>query len=98
MLPEALPLACPEVLTPRQLEGVPFVSLYREHMTHAQLAEALRAAGCHWNVVAEAQYFAICCAFAATGEVVSISHPVTAHFYRGRGSQFLLGHGLNAPR
>jgi DNA-binding transcriptional LysR family regulator len=85
VLSERHPLACHDVLTPQLLDGVPFVSLYREHMTYGQIASSFKAAGSHWNVVAETQYFATCCAFAAHGPCVSIAHPVTAHFYRNRG-------------
>ena len=85
VLSEHHPLASHEILTPEHLDGVPFASLYQGHMTYGQIASAFKDAGAHWNVIAEAQYFASCCSFASLGECVSIVHPVTAYFYRDRG-------------
>ena len=85
VLSDRHPLAAHAVLTPQLLSGDPFVSLYREHMTYGQIAHSFKAAGSHWNVVAETQYFASCCAFAALGDHVSIVHPITAQYHRDRG-------------
>ena len=85
VLSESHPLAKHKTLTPKHLDGVPFATLYQEHMTYGQVAAAFAEAGANLNIVAETQYFASCCALALLGDCVSIVHPVTSHFYRDRG-------------
>lgn len=85
VLSESHPLAKHKTLTPKHLDGVPFATLYQEHMTYGQVVAAFADAGANLNIVAETQYFASCCALALLGECVSIVHPVTSHFYRDRG-------------
>lgn len=85
VLSERHPLAKHKTLTPKHLDGVPFATLYQEHMTYGQIASAFADVGADLNVVAETQYFASCCALVLQGECVSIVHPVTSYFYRGKG-------------
>ncbi len=85
VLPEGHALAERETLTPADLDNLPFISLFGEHIIHYQVARAFAAANAHWNVVAETRFFATNCAFAALGTGVSIVDPITASDYAGRG-------------
>lgn len=73
------PLASEQVLTPGTLDGLPFVSLFREHTTYRQLAMAFSQAKKHWNVTLESEYFETACSAAASGVGIAIVDPVTAH-------------------
>lgn len=84
-VPSGHPLTQNEVLTPRDLDGVPFISLYREHMTYYRLARLFAEADADWNVVAETQFFATCCAFVANRAGVALVDPFTAAYYEGKG-------------
>lgn len=85
VLPAAHPLARKTVITPRHLDGTPFIALFNEHITYFRIANAFAAANAHWKVVAETRFFASCCAFVAYGAGVTIVDPITAAEYAQRG-------------
>ena len=73
------PMTKYNVLTPRELDGVPFVALFRDHMTTYQLARAFSGAKAHWNVILEAQYFASLIEFVKSGSAVALVDPINGH-------------------
>jgi DNA-binding transcriptional LysR family regulator len=77
------PLACKEVITPTDLDKVAFISLFRDHATHHQLASAFSAHGTHWKVVAEVEYFATVCELVAAGCGVGLVDPVVSMPFTG---------------
>ncbi len=85
VMPEKHPLARKQVITPSDLNEVPFISLNRDHMTYFRIAKAFEDAGAKLNVRAEVQLFAPACAMVAAGGGVSIVDPVSAKVYAGRG-------------
>lgn len=84
-VPTGHPLARKPVITPKDLDGVPFIALFREHMTYYRLARAFAEVDAHWNVVAETQFFPTCCAFVSYGAGVALVDPFTASVYEDRG-------------
>jgi DNA-binding transcriptional LysR family regulator len=83
ILPTDHPLADREVITPKDLDNVPFVTLFRDHSTHHQLATAFSSYGASWNVVAEVQYFASVCELVAAGCGVGLVDPVVSSPFTG---------------
>ena len=83
ILPIDHPLADLDVISPRELDNVPFVTLFRDHMTHQQLATAFSQYNSHWNVVAEVQYFASVCELVAAGCGVGLVDPVISSPFTG---------------
>ena len=81
VLPSDHALAKHAVLTPKELDGEPFIALFREHGTTHQLARAFAAEGAKWNVFAETQFFATNCEFVGYGAGVSVVDPITARHY-----------------
>jgi DNA-binding transcriptional LysR family regulator len=84
-LPAGHRLARKKVVKPKDLDGEPFISLFREHQTYFQVANAFASAGANWNLVAETQFFATACSFVNYGAGVAIVDPVTADKYKGQG-------------
>ncbi|MBT9289885.1 LysR family transcriptional regulator [Prosthecodimorpha staleyi] len=84
MMPLGHPLASRETITPHDLDGVPFVSILRDHMTFPQIAAAFQTANAQRRVVAEVQYFMSAAALIADGNCVGIIDPITAGTYAGR--------------
>jgi DNA-binding transcriptional LysR family regulator len=72
------PLAARRKLTPRALDGQPFIAMFREHMTFHSVGRAFDEAGARWNVCAEAEFFATACALAANGAGVCVVDPFAA--------------------
>ncbi len=72
------PLAKQEVLTPQELDDVPFIALFRDHMTTYQIARAFSDANAKWNVVLEAQYFASLIEFVKSGNAVALVDPINS--------------------
>ncbi|WP_299851122.1 LysR substrate-binding domain-containing protein [uncultured Roseovarius sp.] len=72
------PLAKHKLLTPRDLDHVPFVALFRDHMTTYQIARAFTEAKAQWNVVLEAQYFASLIEFVRSGNAVALVDPINS--------------------
>lgn len=78
VLPKGHYLANKDVITPKDLDGLPFISLNSDHMTTHQMANAFRAAGAKRNISVETRLFAPACAFVAEGRGVAIADPITA--------------------
>ncbi|MNF51184.1 Hca operon transcriptional activator [compost metagenome] len=83
MLPAEHPLAEREVITPADLDGVPFVSLFKGDPTYQQLAAAFSEYGAAWNVVAETEFFATACELVRAGCGVGIVDPVVSLPFTG---------------
>lgn len=71
------PLAGREVLTPRDLDGVPMVALTRDSETSKHVTGAFDEAGCKQDVVVESQPSFAACALAASDLGVAIVDPLT---------------------
>lgn len=78
ILPKGHFLEDKDVITPKDLDGLPFISLNREHMTTHQLRNVFRAAGVKQNICVETRLFAPACAFVAEGIGVAIVDPIAA--------------------
>lgn len=78
MVPLGHPLAQLEVITPSDLDGVPFVSLFKGDPIYQQLAMAFSAHGSAWNVVAETEFFSTACELVYAGMGVGIVDPVVS--------------------
>lgn len=76
IVPADHPLAAYEVLTPELLDGMPAASLFREHMTTFQIANAFSRAEAVWNVIFEAHYFLSIESFVASGGGIAIIDPI----------------------
>lgn len=85
VLPERHPLAKKKVITPHDLDGVPFVALNRDHMTFFRISNAFEAANAKFNVKVEAQLFSPACVLVAEGVGVSLVDPVSAKVHARRG-------------
>jgi len=87
MLPADHPLAARQVITPADLDDIPFVTLFRGDPLYQQVSAAFSRYGARWRVVAETEYFATACEFVSAGVGVGIIDPVvsvpfTAHVVR----------------
>jgi DNA-binding transcriptional LysR family regulator len=87
VLPPKHPLADQTELCPRDLNGVSFVALHREHMTHRALEELFAASSVHWNVVVETEFFATAGHLAGAGVGVALVDPMTGGECERRGLQ-----------
>ncbi len=85
VLPKRHALARKRFIEPRDLDGMPFFSLFKEHLIYYRVASAFAAANAHWNVVAECRFFASACAFVAQSWGASIVDPITARDFAHRG-------------
>jgi len=85
VLPSGHALARKRSVSPKDLDGHPFVSLFREHQTYFQVADAFANASAKWNVVAETQFFATACAFVSYGTGAAIVDPFTAEKFSQQG-------------
>jgi DNA-binding transcriptional LysR family regulator len=85
VLPKRHALAGKRLIVPEDLHGVPFFSLFKEHLIYNRVARAFAAANAHWNVVAECRFFASACAFVAQSWGASIVDPITASDFAHRG-------------
>lgn len=83
ILPIDHPLTNLDVITPRELDQVPFISLFRDHRTYGQLATAFSSFNAKWNVVAEVQYFASVCELVAAGCGAGLVDPVISSPFTG---------------
>ncbi|WP_411387274.1 LysR substrate-binding domain-containing protein [Pseudomonas sp. MPB03] len=81
MMPIGHPLAALDVITPADLDGVPFVSLFKGDPTYQQLAMAFSAYGSSWNVVAETEFFSTACELVGAGLGVGIVDPVVSRSF-----------------
>jgi DNA-binding transcriptional LysR family regulator len=85
VLPRRHALTRKRFIEPKDLDGVPFFSLFKEHLVYYRVASAFAAANAHWNVVAECRFFASACAFVAQGWGASVVDPITAGDFAQRG-------------
>jgi len=76
ILPLAHPLAALEVITPQDLDNVPFVSFDPESHTSRSIARVLEAHGVSPDVVMVANVSPTLCEFVAAGVGVSLVHPL----------------------
>lgn len=83
MMPPDHPLAAKSVITPADLDGEPFVSLFRGDPIHQQLAVAFSKYGAHWNIVAETEFFSTACELVEAGCGVGIIDPVVSTPFTG---------------
>lgn len=83
MVPIGHPLAELDVITPADLDGVPFVSLFKGDPIYQQLAMAFSAYGSSWNVVAETEFFSTACELVCCGMGVGIVDPVVSLPFTG---------------
>lgn len=83
MMPPDHPLAEKSVITPADLDGEPFVSLFRGDPIHQQLAVAFSKYGAHWNIVAETEFFSTACELVEAGCGVGIIDPVVSTPFTG---------------
>lgn len=81
VIPAKHRLADKDVITPTDLDGEPFISIYNDHSTYYRLSNAFADANAHWKVVAETHFFSTCCSFVENGSGVTISDPYTAKRY-----------------
>jgi DNA-binding transcriptional LysR family regulator len=72
------PLALKQVITPRDLDGAPFVTLFRGDPIYQQLAIAFSQYEARWNIVAETEYFATACELVSAGCGVGVIDPVVS--------------------
>lgn len=86
VLPKDHPFAARKTVTPRLLDGTPFIAMFREHMTFHSVGRAFDEAGARWNVCAETEFFATACALAASGAGVCVAEPFVAAEFAGRGT------------
>ena len=85
VLPRKHELARKRFIEPKDLHGMPFFSLFKEHLIYYRVASAFAAANAHWNVVAECRFFASACAFVAQSWGTTIVDPITASDFAHRG-------------
>ena len=78
MVPIGHPLAELDVITPADLDGVPFVSLFKGDPIYQQLATAFSQYESSWNVVAETEFFSTACELVCSGMGVGIIDPVVS--------------------
>lgn len=85
VMPKGHPLTAKKRITPKDLSGVPVVTLNRDHMTYFRITKAFEQARAKLNVCAEMHMFAPACTMVASGIGVSIIDPITASTYANRG-------------
>lgn len=85
LLPEGHPLTSVPVVTPAMLDGIPFISLFREHPTSQFLEKVFAKEQAEWNVVVEVQFFATACVLVTQNVGVSIVEPITANHHKDLG-------------
>lgn len=84
-MPADSPLAAHEVLTPELLEGVPFIVMGPEHMTHRRTREVFQQAGIPLKTRVHSHMFKNLLSFVQEGMGVSILDPFVLSFETGGG-------------
>lgn len=84
-LPESHKLIERSVIGPRDLDGLPFVSLLPEHTNHSQLESAFAEAGAAWNVAIETQTMESVSAFIRQRAGVGLLDPFSARHGENNG-------------
>ncbi len=77
-LPPGHPLCAERVITPRLLDGIPFIALARWQATYHEVGRTFDQADSRWNVVHECEFFATAISLVAGGLGVSLIEPVSA--------------------
>lgn len=85
VVPATHPLASRSVITPLDLDGVPFIALEPGHMTYSRLAAAFHNVGANFNVRINVQLFAPACVLVAKGAGVALVDPISAQVHSDRG-------------
>ncbi len=85
VLPSGHKLARKRSISPIDISDEPFISLFREHQTYFQVANAFAKAKATWNVIAETQFFATACSFVNYRAGVAIIDPFTADKFQEHG-------------
>ncbi len=85
VLPEAHALAAKRVITPRDLDGHPMITLNRDHGHSRNLREVFERAGASFNMQVETRQFAPACIMVAEGVGAAVVSPIDAAEYVGRG-------------
>ena len=78
MLPPDHPLTAKSVISPADLDGVPFVTLFRGDPVYQKLAAAFSHYESRWNIVAETEFFSSACELVAAGVGVGVVDPVAS--------------------
>lgn len=78
-------LASKKVLTPNDLDNVPFIALEPGHMTYSRLAAAFHNAGARFNVRVNVHLFAPACVLVENGAGVALVDPISARAHSTRG-------------
>ena len=78
MLPQDHPLTAKSVISPADLDGVPFVTLFRGDPVYEKLAAAFAHYGARWNIVAETEFFSSACELVSAGVGVGVIDPVAS--------------------
>jgi DNA-binding transcriptional LysR family regulator len=83
MMPVDHPLAERAQITPTDLDGVPFVTLFRGDPIYQQLAAAFSEHGARWNVIAETEFFSTACELVSAGCGVGLVDPLVSAPFTG---------------
>ncbi|WP_291737384.1 LysR substrate-binding domain-containing protein, partial [Leisingera sp. F5] len=84
-IPADSPLAEHEVLTPELLDGVPFIVMGPEHMTHRRTREVFQQAGVPLKTRVHSHLFKNLLSFVQEGMGVSVLDPFVLDFEAGGG-------------
>lgn len=76
MLPVGHPLAEREQITPNDLDGVAFVTLFRGDPLYQRIAAAFSNCDASWNVAVETEFLSSACKFVEMGHGVGIIDPL----------------------
>jgi len=85
VLPPRHPLVSHKVLTPKLLSGQPMIAPARSPQMLTQVQGVFAAANAQINAVVEAEFFASCCALAASGTGWSLVDPLSARSFSSLG-------------
>lgn len=85
VLPKGHALTAKKMVTPKDLDGAPFIALFREHTIYHRLERAFQESGAEWNVAVETRFFATACALVAQGAGVTVVDPITAATFARQG-------------
>ncbi len=77
-LPYRHALTTKSSISPADLDGLPFVTLFPDHATHHQIRKVFADDGAHLNVALECDFFASACNFVRAGGGFTIVDPITA--------------------
>lgn len=79
-MPDNSPLAQHESLTPKLLDGVPFITMGPDHMTHRRTREAFHSAGIAMKTRVHSHLFKNLLSFVKEGMGVSVLDPFVLDF------------------